>query len=300
MEMGKEYISYSHRRNSRYSGNEYSTSKKECSINILRKIILLTSLSFYFVSCGSKKVVIRNNSQPTQKKEVIKTSKKVKTTAKTELVSNKEKIDNYIEKFGPIARDEMKAFGVPASITLAQGILESGMGYGRLALQGNNHFGIKCHSDWKGKRIYHDDDLKAECFRVYNDPATSYRDHSLFLTGRSRYSFLFDIKTSNYEAWAKGLKKAGYATDPEYPDKLISLIERFDLTRYDIKKSKKSIAEKSKNIIKQKQTHTVQKGDTLYSVSRKYDISIDKLVEINQINDKTIYIGQKLKIITKN
>lgn len=244
--------------------------------------------------------MIRNNSQPTQKKEVIKTSKKVKTTAKTELVSNKEKIDNYIEKFGPIARDEMKAFGVPASITLAQGILESGMGYGRLALQGNNHFGIKCHSDWKGKRIYHDDDLKAECFRVYNDPATSYRDHSLFLTGRSRYSFLFDIKTSNYEAWAKGLKKAGYATDPEYPDKLISLIERFDLTRYDIKKSKKSIAKKSKNIIKQKQTHTVQKGDTLYSVSRKYDISIDKLVEINQINDKTIYIGQKLKIITKN
>ena len=244
--------------------------------------------------------MIRNNSQPTQKKEVIKTSKKVKTTPKPELVSNKEKIDNYIEKFGPIARDEMKAFGAPASITLAQGILESGMGYGRLALQGNNHFGIKCHSDWKGKRIYHDDDLKGECFRVYNDPETSYRDHSLFLTGRSRYSFLFDIKTSNYEAWAKGLKKAGYATEPEYPDKLISLIERFDLTRYDIKKSKKSVAEKSKNIIKKKQTHTVQKGDTLYSVSRKYDISIDKLVEINQINDKTIYIGQKLKIITKN
>ncbi len=244
--------------------------------------------------------MIRNNSQPTQKKEVIKTSKKVKTTPKPELVSNKEKIYNYIEKFGPIARDEMKAFGVPASITLAQGILESGMGYGRLALKGNNHFGIKCHSDWKGKRIYHDDDLKGECFRVYNDPGTSYRDHSLFLTGRSRYSFLFDIKTSNYEAWAKGLKKAGYATDPEYPDKLISLIERFDLTRYDIKKSKKSVAEKSKNIIKKKQTHTVQKGDTLYSVSRKYDISIDKLVEINQINDKTIYVGQKLKIITKN
>ena len=244
--------------------------------------------------------MIRNNSQPTQKKEVIKTSKKVKTTPKPELVSNKEKIDNYIEKFGPIARDEMKAFGVPASITLAQGILESGMGYGRLALKGNNHFGIKCHSDWKGKRIYHDDDLKGECFRVYNDPGTSYRDHSLFLTGRSRYSFLFDIKTSNYEAWARGLKKAGYATDPKYPDKLISLIERFNLTRYDIKKSKKSVAEKSKNIIKKKQTHTVQKGDTLYSVSRKYDISIDKLVEINQINDKTIYVGQKLKIITKN
>ena len=244
--------------------------------------------------------MIRNNSQTTQKKEVIKTSKTVKTTPKPELVSNKEKIDNYIEKFGPIARDEMIAFGVPASITLAQGILESGMGYGRLALQGNNHFGIKCHSDWRGKRIYHDDDLKGECFRVYYDPATSYRDHSLFLTSRSRYSFLFDIKTSNYEAWAKGLKKAGYATDPKYPDKLISLIERFDLTKYDIKKSKKSVSEKSKNTIKQKQIHTVQKGDTLYSVSRKYDIPIDKLVEINQINDKTIYIGQKLKIKTKN
>jgi len=102
----------------------------------------------------------------------------------------------------------MKIYGIPASITLAQGILESGMGYGRLATEGNNHFGIKCHKDWAGKRIYHDDDRKGECFRVYKDPKTSYRDHSLFLKDRSRYAFLFDIKTSNYKAWAKGLKKA--------------------------------------------------------------------------------------------
>jgi flagellum-specific peptidoglycan hydrolase FlgJ len=241
--------------------------------------------------------VIRNNSQPTQKKEVIKTSKKVKTTAKTELVSNKEKIDNYIEKFGPIARDEMKAFGVPASITLAQGILESGMGYGRLALQGNNHFGIKCHSDWKGKRIYHDDDLKGECFRVYIDPATSYRDHSLFLTGRSRYSFLFDIKTSNYEAWARGLKKAGYATDPKYPDKLISVIERYNLWKFDgsKKQSSKNKKEKKKRI-KDDSNYTVKKGDTLYSISKKYKVSVDEIKKNNKLINNQLSIGQKLKI----
>ena len=94
-------------------------------------------------------------------------------------MSNREKIEQYINQFGPVAKEEMKAYGIPASITLAQGILESGMGYGRLATEGNNHFGIKCHKEWNGKRIYHDDDRKGECFRVYKNPANSYRDHSL-------------------------------------------------------------------------------------------------------------------------
>ena len=138
----------------------------------------------------------------------------------------------------------MRAHKIPASITLAQGILESGMGYGRLAKEGNNHFGIKCHKEWKGKRIYHDDDKKGECFRLYKNPAASYRDHSLFLKNRVRYSHLFKIKSSNYKGWAEGLKNAGYATDPNYAEKLISLIERFELTRFDsrwLKAMQKSI-----------------------------------------------------------
>ena len=129
---------------------------------------------------------------------------------------------------------------------------------------------------------------------------TSYRDHSLFLKSRSRYSLLFEIKTTNYKAWARGLKKAGYATDPKYPDKLISLIERFDLTRYDSKKSDSLILKSQPNKEKTSQIHKVQKGDTLYSVSRRYDIPIEKLIKINQISNKTIYLGQELKISTKN
>ena len=194
----------------------------------------------------------------------------------------------------------MKTYGIPASITLAQGILESGMGYGRLAKEGNNHFGIKCHKDWKGDRIYHDDDKKGECFRVYNDPASSYRDHSLFLKTRSRYDFLFEIKTNNYKAWAKGLKKAGYATDPKYPEKLISLIERFELNKFDLKKSKKTEEISFDGFQINRQIHKVSKGDTLYSISKKYEISLESLIKINKIENQTIYLGQKLKIPVKN
>lgn len=208
-------------------------------------------------------------------------------------MNNKEKIISYVKVYAPVAQNEMKSYGIPASITLAQGILESGMGYGRLAVKGNNHFGIKCHKEWDGKRIYHDDDKKAECFRVYNDPENSFRDHSLFLRNRRRYAFLFEIKASHYKAWAKGLKKAGYATDPKYPDKLISLIERFDLTRFD---EKIKIANKPKKKSKIQTVHIVKKGDTLYSVSKKYNISVDQIIEINNINDQTIYLGQSLSI----
>ena len=208
-------------------------------------------------------------------------------------MTNKEKIIAYVENYAPIAQKEMNSYGIPASITLAQGILESGMGFGRLAVEGNNHFGIKCHRDWNGKRIYHDDDKKGECFRVYKDPEISFRDHSLFLSERSRYAFLFDIKISEYKAWAKGLKKAGYATDPKYPEKLISLIERFDLTRFD---KKNTMASKKKKKSKIQMVHTVIKGDTLYSVSKKYNVSIESIVKLNEIEDQTISLGQSLTI----
>jgi len=143
------------------------------------------------------------------------------------------KTESYISKYSNAAVAEMERYGIPASITLAQGILESGNGESRLATEGNNHFGIKCHSNWNGETIIEDDDEKGECFRKYDKVADSYRDHSLFLTERGRYSFLFEYKKSDYKKWAKGLKKAGYATNPKYPTLLIDLIERYELYTYD-------------------------------------------------------------------
>mgnify|MGYP000219225583 FL=1 len=144
-----------------------------------------------------------------------------------------QKINFYVKKYAPAATKNMRFFKIPASITLAQGILESGYGEGTLAKKANNHFGIKCHKEWKGKSITHDDDEKGECFRSYKNPLRSYRDHSLFLVDRDRYSNLFALNRKDYKGWAVGLKAAGYATDPKYADKLISLIERFNLTRFD-------------------------------------------------------------------
>lgn len=143
------------------------------------------------------------------------------------------KAEVYISSYKDIAVAEMNQFGIPASITLAQGILESGNGESRLATEGKNHFGIKCHDNWNGETIIEDDDEKGECFRKYSKVADSYRDHSLFLTERERYSSLFDLSPTNYKAWAKGLKKAGYATNPKYPSLLIDLIKKYDLSRFD-------------------------------------------------------------------
>ena len=141
--------------------------------------------------------------------------------------------ERYIQKWAPTAVREMYRSGVPASITLAQGILESRYGLSSLATEGNNHFGIKCHKDWKGKSMRYDDDAKGECFRVYDSAEESFQDHSDFLRYRDRYKFLFDLKTTDYKGWAYGLKKAGYATDPNYPAKLIKYIEDYRLYEYD-------------------------------------------------------------------
>lgn len=156
----------------------------------------------------------------------------------------------YIEQFSSLAVEEMYRSGIPASITLAQGLLESGYGLSELAVKGNNHFGIKCHNNWTGGRMYYDDDKKGECFRKYKSPEESYRDHSDFLRYRDRYRFLFDYKITDYKSWAYGLKKAGYATDPAYPKKLINLIETYGLHEYDRKpasyvRNEKKAAKKS-------------------------------------------------------
>ena len=180
--------------------------------------------------------------------------------------------------------DEMVQFGIPASITLAQGSLESGAGKGRLAVKANNHFGIKCH-DWNGKKIYHDDDEKQECFRKYDNPEYSYRDHSLFLADRKRYSFLFDLKKDDYKQWAKGLKKAGYATDPKYPQKLIDLIERYELYKYD------NIVLKKKN-----KQYKVRRGDTLYSISKKFSMPVSLIKKLNNLEGENLSVGQTIII----
>lgn len=140
----------------------------------------------------------------------------------------------YIEQFSSLAVEEMYRSGIPASITLAQGLLESRYGLSELAVKGNNHFGIKCHNNWKGKTIYYDDDRRGECFRAYASPEQSYKDHSDFLRYRDRYRFLFDFEVTDYKSWAHGLKKAGYATDPAYPTKLIRLIEDYKLHEFDV------------------------------------------------------------------
>lgn len=146
--------------------------------------------------------------------------------------SLKTQVLNYINQYKDIAMEEMVRSGIPASITLAQGILESGFGKSVLSQKSNNHFGIKCRNDWTGEKVYHDDDRSQECFRKYPNPEDSYKDHSDFLTKSSRYASLFNLEKTDYKGWSHGLRKAGYATDPSYATRLINLIEAYDLNQY--------------------------------------------------------------------
>lgn len=165
------------------------------------------------VGCRAKKNTVATSKKkyvPTEKVIVEKKGesliKEIKPPSKN--ITYKETVILYIEEYSPIAKEEMLQYGIPASITLAQGILESGAGSGELSAKSNNHFGIKCHKGWTGGRVYHDDDKLQECFRKYKDPKYSFRDHSLFLTQRSRYNDLFNHKKDDYKSWAKGLKKS--------------------------------------------------------------------------------------------
>ena len=267
----------------------------------------LSLISIFILSCSVTKTIrLKTNEVDPEvipKKEaavVVKEKGDVKKPIEVVKLSQEQKAQAYIDKFAPIAQDEMRQYQIPASITLAQGILESGVGFGRLAVEGNNHFGIKCHRGWNGGKVFHDDDAKGECFRTYDDPAESYRDHSVFLSGRQRYAFLFKLNKKDYVAWAKGLKKAGYATDPKYPKKIISIIERYKLYKYDSKKGVKIVKnEKIDTVIfknKKNNIHSVEVGDTLYSIALKYSISVDDIVKENKLKNNTIYKGQELII----
>jgi LysM repeat protein len=240
-----------------------------------------------------------------------------------ERISKKEYIDRYKE----IAIREMNAFHIPASITLAQGILESAHGNSRLAKIANNHFGIKCHKGWSGGTFYMDDDAKNECFRKYKNPETSYKDHSKFLSTRDRYAFLFNLKISDYKSWANGLKKAGYATNPKYPQLLIKIIEEHKLYEYDKFYGKKytsstnngnnrgsntSFSKKEyEEVANTKNDRRVflnngikfiytRKGDTFYKIARDFNIYKYQIYKYNDLKRKDILAeGQMLYLESK-
>ncbi|GGE42869.1 glucosaminidase domain-containing protein [Psychroflexus planctonicus] len=267
------------------------------------------------ISCGTKKKVSshRNSSKTTQttSNEIEKVDPKTKDESQVENQTKQEKtpkttddkpafsnpVEAYIWQYSGIAQEEMRLYGIPASITIAQGILESGSGQGNLTTRSNNHFGIKCNG-WEGEKVYHDDDELQECFRKYKDPKYSFRDHSLFLYERPRYAFLFDYKITDYKAWAKGLRRAGYATDRKYPDKLISLIERFHLHELDaevVNGTPPPNFPKPKNKVDTTTSvYYVKAGDTLYKISTQFNLTVDELKQLNQLESDNLNIGQKL------
>ena len=356
--------------------------------------IIATGLLIVFFSACKSRQYSRNN------KKIEKSATKSNPDFKSRTTVT------YIEDFKGVAVEEMNKYGIPASITLAQGIIESGSGNSSLARFANNHFGIKCTSDWKGKGYYKDDDKKDDCFRVYKDARESYRDHSEFLK-RKRYSALFELDKNDYKNWAFGLKAAGYATNPKYPDMLINIIDKYKLYQYDqpetetekLNREDKVFTEINANIPQEKKkftpvetppskqvlktpdtlkisaqvvnndippapvfvpssragsagkpaivppvktqseqgdtrrtaqgdevpvkadstrvtapatmpvaapvtsatlpipadkTYTVQKGDTLYNISRRFNISVDEIKALNSLSHAGIKIGQKL------
>jgi flagellum-specific peptidoglycan hydrolase FlgJ len=280
---------------------------------VFRKVFVFAVL-FLLVACHSSKPVVRTSKSNTPIRTVKKPVSSTKTSKETGknvkepevLVATSavkvtpEIVTKYIQDFKGIAKNNMTQYGIPASITLAQGILESGSGTGVLSVKANNHFGIKCHKEWEGPSVRHDDDSEQECFRKYEHASESYRDHSMFLTTRSRYASLFELPKDDYKAWAKGLRAAGYATDPKYPEKLISLIERYQLYQYDeevlqSRTTSQSSTSKAKERSSEK-TYTVVQGDTLYSISKKTNIPLDELKRKNNLKDNSIAIGQVLKL----
>ena len=268
---------------------------------MFKKIATLLVLSLLISSCGSRKRSSRTvDTRLPKQTEHVKKATSEKTEEKPVTVVTKPRVirstEEYISVYKDIAVSEMKQYGIPASITLAQGILESGSGKGTLAVKANNHFGIKCHG-WQGGKIYHDDDAKGECFRKYNSPNESFRDHSEFLANRKRYAKLFELNKDDYKGWARGLRRAGYATDKRYPQKLIALIERYDLDKYDDKSRKRSVKSPQRTTLI---THTVVKGDTLYSISKKYNLTVKELQQLNGMSGTELSVGQVLNIQQKD
>lgn len=269
----------------------------------MRILGLIAICAFLLSSCGARKRAAQVHKEPQRPARSISPAPKI--VAEGDLPEDTgtfvyfpiSGVEEYIATFAPVAQLEMKAYGIPASITLAQGMLESGYGQGDLTRKTNNHFGIKCHTGWEGEYAHHDDDEKGECFRKYNHPMYSFRDHSIFLSSRSRYASLFDLPKHDYKAWARGLKAAGYATDRHYPQKLISFIERYHLDRFDreVLPGDYRVATNS-GPMEEYGVHVVEQGDTLYSLSRKYLTTVPELMELNNMSTSNLSVGQKIRI----
>lgn len=273
---------------------------------MLSRIITLLLLCFLvFTGCKSKKSAStykkRNTTERVVRSKPLPVPVKAPQTNTPTVIIKPDKdasyaeiVGAYIDSYSQIAMEEMLQYGIPASITLAQGILESGAGRGDLTAKANNHFGIKCHKEWQGERVYHDDDELQECFRKYKDPKYSFRDHSLFLTTRSRYQDLFKLRKDDYKGWAKGLRKAGYATDPRYPEKLIGIVERYQLDRFDHAVLGTAVHNPRNANDNEINTYTISKGDTLYSISKKFNLTVENLKRYNGLRSNDISVGQVL------
>jgi len=284
--------------------------------NLIKSLLIfLPCMILLMGSCG---IIKKKNSSPQVQAPVPAQKTKPSETAKAgerqiPEIKNHTAV-TYIERFKYIAIREMNNSGIPASITLAQGILESGNGNSELAIEGNNHFGIKCTPEWKGKTMLKDDDQKDDCFRVYKTPEESFKDHTEFLK-RKRYAPLFELDKNDYRGWATGLKAAGYATNPRYAELLISLIERYNLNSYDRMETKtekiiredKVLTEIAKNIPLEKKEdalqtrvsmkiHEVRSGDTLASISKLFGLSIDEVKLLNGLEDTNLKPGQLLVV----
>jgi len=278
-----------------------------------QSLLVLIALGILTSSCS----LLKKEQQSAPLTQITKPAEPVKNSDKVSITNSssiKTPAESYIERFKNIAITEMNGSGIPASITLAQGILESGNGNSKLAKEANNHFGIKCTTEWKGETILQDDDNKDDCFRVYKSPEESFRDHTEFLK-RKRYAPLFELDKNDYRGWANGLKTSGYATNPKYAELLISLVERYDLSRFDrmenerektIRENKvmKEIAiniptEKKQETVKNPvvmKIYEVRSGDTLTSVSKQFSLSETDLKALNGLENVNLLPGQLLLV----
>ena len=261
-----------------------TTTKKPVAVSVVKKPVKPTV----------DPVIVKKEETPTitqTQPEIIA----LEATSKVKVTS--EMVVAYINKYKEIAKNNMQQFGIPASITLSQAVLESGCGTGNLCKIANNHFGIKCRKDYSGPSVKYDDDALQECFRKYADPKDSFKDHSSFLLSRSWYANLFRLDKKDYKSWAYGLKSAGYATDQQYPQKLITIIEKYKLYEIDneVVKNNLFVANTDKESTTE-DYYTVMPKETLFSVSKKFNITIDNLKKLNNMTENSLSVGQKLKI----
>jgi LysM repeat protein len=275
----------------------------------MRRIYTLLIAILLFTSCSAHKGTISSS-------KASKNNKAIQKRNKASIAQHKDFTSiEYIERFKAIAIQEMNSYGIPASITLAQGLFESGSGNSELAKVANNHFGIKCGSTWSGESYYKNDDNVNDCFRVYSNPEESFRDHSEFLK-KKNYARLFELDKNDFNGWAYGLKACGYATNPKYPQLLLNIINKYQLDQYDrsegelakIKREDRVLTEINDSIGQPNQDsitktppddkiYTIQQGDTLYNISKRFGITVDELKALNKMTDNNLKIGQKLVVV---